>query len=154
MAAATYGVFKSPDTHIAALLLLSAAIVSAGLVAAAVHYALNGFLGQRDGQRGGPLSTRVRDQLLRDKGVVLRSLKELEFDRAMGKVGDDDFAALDERLRDRALSIMTALERSEGQSEPELVAVEVLEAPNTCVACRTAVDADARFCKHCGAPVR
>ena len=43
-----------------------------------------------------------KDLLERDKALVLRSIKELEFDRAMGKVGDADFAEVSAGLRARA----------------------------------------------------
>ena len=48
--------------------------------------------------------------LEREKALVLRSLKELEFDRAMGKVSQDDFDEMAARLRARALALMKQLD--------------------------------------------
>ncbi len=38
----------------------------------------------------------------REKALVLRSIKELEFDRAMGKVSPRDFDEMSTRLRELA----------------------------------------------------
>ena len=40
------------------------------------------------------LGGRTRAALEREKALVLRSIKELEFDRAMGKVSEKDFAEM------------------------------------------------------------
>ena len=48
------------------------------------------------------LGGRTRAALEREKTLVLRSIKELEFDRAMGKVSEKDFAEMSARLRARA----------------------------------------------------
>ena len=44
--------------------------------------------------------------------LVLRSIKELEFDRAMGKVSDQDFQEMAARLRARAIALMKQLDDS------------------------------------------
>ena len=48
------------------------------------------------------IGERTRAALERDKILALRAIKELEFDRAMGKVSDDDFREMSTRLRARA----------------------------------------------------
>ena len=48
------------------------------------------------------LGGRTRAALEREKTLSLRSIKELEFDRAMGKVSEKDFAEMGARLRARA----------------------------------------------------
>ena len=45
----------------------------------------------------------MRAALEREKALVLRSIKELEFDRAMGKVSPKDFDEMAGRLRARAI---------------------------------------------------
>ena len=55
---------------------------------------------------------RTRSALEREKLFVLRSIKELEFDRAMGKVSEADFAEMAGRLRARALRVMQQLEET------------------------------------------
>lgn len=146
MAAATAAVALSPSTHPAALLLISAAIIAAGFAATAVHHALIGFLG---GAPPSPASERVRTSLEEQKAIVLRSIKELEFDRAMGKVSDADFAELSGRLRARALELMEAI-----AAAPALPTVVAAPKAGECPTCHGVNDEDARFCKHCGAKLR
>jgi hypothetical protein len=64
-----------------------------------------------DARPGSPLiGGRRRAALERDKALTLRSIKELEFDRAMGKLSQQDFDQMAGRLRARALGIMKQLE--------------------------------------------
>jgi hypothetical protein len=147
MASATAAVAMSPSTHPAALLLLSAAIIAAGFAATAVHHALIGFLG---GAPPPPTTDRVRASLEEQKAIVLRSIKELEFDRAMGKLSDADFAELSGRLRARALELMGALDAVPATPQP-VRAVQAAAAVGSCPSCHGINDGDARFCKHCGA---
>jgi hypothetical protein len=144
MLGATVAVWRSQETHPAALLLLSAAVIASGFVGLALYYALAGFVGRR--REAGQRSGREREDLLREKALVLRSIKELEFDRGMGKVNDADFAEIGGRLRARAMELMQSIEELPPPA-PEPVA----ERSNTCEACNTENDTDARFCKQCGA---
>ena len=50
----------------------------------------------------------------REKTLVLRSIKELEFDRAMGKVSEKDFSDMSGRLRSRAARLMRQLDAGAG----------------------------------------
>jgi hypothetical protein len=152
MIAATVAVVVSRNTHPVALILLSAAILGTGLVAMAVHRALAGFFGSKDGAEP-MLTTRAREELLREKALVLRSIKELEFDKSMGKVNDADFAQLSAPLRARALSLMQAVEREPAESvKPAAGSGRVTRHHDSivCPACGRTNDADARFCKSCG----
>jgi len=172
MAAAIAAVFITNDTHPAALLLISAAVVASGFVATAVHHAVSGFLGTRTAVLGSALDPQSREVIAREKGLVLRSLKELEFDHAMRKVSDADFAEIGSRLRTRAMELMRVLDKSDpvaaastGDSTPSAADAEPSPAavfaplandgPSrvTCAACGTGNDADARFCKSCGAGI-
>ena len=148
MAGATVAVWRATDTQPAALLLLSAAVLAAGLVAIAVHYTVLAFQGQATLERDS-LDTKTRQALEQEKAMVLRSIKELEFDRAMRKVGDADFAELDGRLRARAVALMEQLETAP-VATPKLPAPAVSDEAGTCPACGVPNDDDARFCKSCG----
>ena len=53
---------------------------------------------------------RRRSELLGEKEAVLRSLKDLEFERAVGKIGEEDFKRLDAEFRKRAKEILRALD--------------------------------------------
>jgi hypothetical protein len=148
MAAATVAVWRATDTQPAALLLLSAAVLAAGLVAIAVHYTVLAFQGQVTLERES-LDVKTRQALEQEKAMVLRSIKELEFDRAMRKVGDADFAELDARLRARAVALMEQLEAAP-MAAPEPSTSIALDETDTCRHCGVANDGDARFCKSCG----
>lgn len=151
MIAATVAVVVSRNTHPVALVLLSASILGAGLVAIACHRALAGFFSAKDAAE--PVrGARAREELLREKMLVLRSIKELEFDRSMGKVSERDFAQLSARLRARALSLMQALEREPEAPAPAAPARSspASSAALVCESCGRTNDADALFCKACG----
>jgi hypothetical protein len=155
MLGATAAVIVSRHTHPVALLLLSAAVVGAGLAGVAFHRALNGFFGL--GTRPPPRGERARALLEREKALLLRSIKELEFDRQMGKVSEADFIDIGGRLRARALALMQEIDRA-GPETPVDTAVRGdrkgrSPARGVCAKCGTANDADARFCKQCGQPV-
>ncbi len=183
MAGAIAAVIVTRHTHPAALLLISAAVVAAGFAATALHYALTGFFGGRTAPDAATLSARTRDAIAREKTLVLRALKELEFDHAMRKVSDADFAEIGSRLRARAMDLIESLDQAERVlAEPavgfkvgppasatspapagnipvfaqltEPVFAESTESVpprDACASCGTANDADARFCKSCGA---
>ena len=144
------------DTHPVALLLLSGAVLAAGLVGFTVHRALSGFFGA--GSAPAPVTGSLREDLEREKALALRSIKELEFDHAMGKVSEADFGVLLTRLRARALDVMEQLERAPG-ALPATAPVTAAARPapideattaRLCGACQTENDHDARFCKQCG----
>jgi len=56
------------------------------------------------------LGGRTRAALDREKAAVLRAIKELEFDRAMGKVSEADFQDMSGRLRARAVRLIKQLD--------------------------------------------
>ncbi|HLT37994.1 MAG TPA: hypothetical protein VK034_17030 [Enhygromyxa sp.] len=56
-------------------------------------------------------------ELREEKARVLRAIKELEFDHAMGKLSDEDFKAVGDRYRLRAIEVLRLLEPTEGDAE-------------------------------------
>lgn len=50
------------------------------------------------------------ESLLFEREAVLRAIRDLEFDRDMGKLSDEDFADLDGRSRARAIEILRQLD--------------------------------------------
>lgn len=143
MVGATWAVIEARHTHPAALLLISAAVISAGFVALAAHLALSGFFGTA--QVAHPLAASDRQVIEEEKALVLRSLKELEFDYGMRKLNDADYKELSGRLRAKAVALIEQLDRA---AAAEATTARV-SAPG-CPSCQTANDADARFCKSCG----
>ncbi len=169
--ASTVGVVVVRPGDIAVLVLLVLAIGSAAAVGLAIYRAVwplasSDFAGQIQVVGG-----RTRAAMEREKTLVLRSIKELEFDRAMSKVSDGDFREMAERLRARALTLMKQLDVDRptyrAEIEKELtqrlgVALAVQDGGEVdtgtsaavdgtpCDGCGTANDPDARFCKGCG----
>jgi hypothetical protein len=116
------------------------------------------------GERPQALAQRTRAALEREKMLALRAIKELEFDKAMGKVSDEDFREVSSRLRARATRLIRQLDAGAGYRErierdlarrlgeraSTAVGSKEQAAARTCAKCSTANDADAKFCKHCG----
>ncbi|HEX6211691.1 MAG TPA: zinc ribbon domain-containing protein [Methylomirabilota bacterium] len=152
-------------TEAPTLVFIALTILAAGLAGVALHRTLVPLTGALPDETP-MVAGRTRAALERDKMLTLRAIKELEFDRAMGKVSEGDFAEMRDRLRSRALRLMRQLE-GEGLYRP-LIEREVAarladtagsaEGPaapaalpaGTCLECGTVNDADARFCKQCG----
>jgi hypothetical protein len=138
-------------------------LLAAGLVGLAAVGVLGPLVGLTR-EQGPTIGGRARIALERDKALTLRAIKELEFDRAMGKVSEPDFIEMRDRLRQRALRLMRQLDG--GGAYRQLIDREVAErvgeiperpalpvAPGRCTQCDTANDVDARFCKTCGSPL-
>jgi|SRR5215472_4431181 len=113
---------------------------------------------------GGGLLTsrRIRDaaeaeRLEHERALAMQGLRELEFDREMGKLADADYAALREGLMARALSASAALERLRAPAPPRPRLVRAVErgAPSESTAASGAVGAlpRVRFCPQCGAQI-
>jgi hypothetical protein len=158
---ATIVVFVARGESPAGVLLLSLIIFTAAAVGVAALRTFLPLTGQGLGQGPQILGGRTRAALEREKTLVLRSIKELEFDHAMGKVSDKDFAEMSARLRARAARLIRQLDASAGYRQAIEREVErrlgvplaptAASAAHPCAACRTPNDVDARFCKHCGA---
>ena len=155
-----------------AIALLAGTVCGAGFAAYTLYRTLNPLAGGDLGDETAMLGGRTRAALERDKGLVLRAIKELEFDHAMGKVADGDFTEIRDRLRARALRLMRqlegadayrqAIERDLASRVPAARPGAVTPAPKAttadtptpvgqfCPQCGAAADADARFCRMCG----
>ena len=84
-------------------------MVAAALVGLAALRALRPLFSP-EGDRTAMVGERTRAALEREKLLTLRAIKELEFDRAMGKLSDDDFQEMSTRLRARAARLMRQLD--------------------------------------------
>ncbi|HXW04648.1 MAG TPA: zinc ribbon domain-containing protein [Vicinamibacterales bacterium] len=111
--AATAAVIMSRQARPEHLVLISATIAAAGLAAAGFYRMLAPLASDDVSALSEPLSARARAALEREKALVLRSIKELEFDRAMGKVSARDFDEMVGRLRTRAISLIKELDEGE-----------------------------------------
>jgi hypothetical protein len=147
------------------LLLAIATIGAAGYAAQSFYRMLSPLVSEGVGEDATMIAGRTRAALERDKMLTLRAIKELEFDRAMGKIADGDFDVMRDRLRARALRLITQLDGANAYREmierdlatrvPADPAVAPKGSPGTagrpaCADCGTSNEPDARFCKNCG----
>lgn len=161
LACATGLTFVVRGRGVQAVVLGTLLVAAAAAVGYAVLRTIRPLFGDVVDDAGG-YGHRRRAELEREKALALRTIKELEFDHAMGKVSDADYEEMRGRLRSRAArlirevdqggSLREAIERdlaarlASGQdSTPTPVAVAL-----TCARCATANEPDARFCKACG----
>jgi hypothetical protein len=149
----------------AAIILLSVLMATAAFVGFAALRMLRPLVSAEE-DRTVMIGQRTRVALEREKTLALRSIKELEFDKAMGRVSEEDFKEMSGRLRVRAARLIKQLdaggsyrqqieqELQKRLGEPELrpaVTRAAAAANRVCASCETANDADAKFCKGCGA---
>lgn len=108
------------------------------------------------------------------KAFLLRALQDLEFERSVGKIDDDDYELLRDQYRARARQALKSAgpdrsrlneaekevqaylrqRRAAPPSKNQLDDLERIEdSPQdtfSCASCGTVNDPDARFCKRCG----
>jgi hypothetical protein len=114
------------------------------------------------------------------RAVALRALKEIEFDRATGKLSDADYDHLNAKYTAEALAAMRAERGVQSQGPVKPAAISKLPTPacpdhgprpeqdarfcsdcgrrlgtalGYCVRCGTGLESDARYCNSCGARV-
>jgi len=86
--------------------------------------------------------------LERQKREAMAAIKEAEFDRAMGKLSDDDFAQTTQRYREQALEAMTALDAAAVGAKSGTLRFAF------CPQCGTKLPPRANFCGGCGHALR
>ena len=166
MLAATATVIVATGQSPANIIILSLTVVSVSFVGLGAYRILSPLVSAQP-ETPMTIGGRTRIALEREKTLVLRSIKELEFDFAMGKIAKADFDEMSGRLRARALGLMRQLDAGGGYREQ--IAKEVEErlkgaqgaqgaqggqgAQGACAECGTVNDPDAKFCKNCGAKV-
>jgi len=120
----------------------------------------------------------AREALLREKNTLLQAIRDLRFEHDLGKISDADLERLDAQYRVRARAVLAELDaqiepyRAKARSllglstdgasadapAPTPVPAAVHDHQPTassaaCAVCSTANDADAVFCKKCGARI-
>src|SRR5688572_15937397 len=178
MLAATATVIVATGQSPANIIILSLTVVSVSFVGLGAYRILLPLVSK---EVDSPITIggRTRVAMEREKTLVLRSIKELEFDYAMGKVAKADFDEMHARLRARAVGLLKQLDagggykeqiareiedrlrRSEGDGfshhqagaadEETATAKAVALRTSECGQCATENDEDAKFCKNCGA---
>jgi hypothetical protein len=166
---ATAALFASRGQGVTAVILLTLLMGATALVGLAVLRTLRPLVSPED-DRTSMFGQRTRVALEREKMLALRSIKELEFDRAMGKLSDSDWSEMSGRLRARASRLMRQLDTGSSYREQiERDLAKRLGQPSLspgatpaatpahtvgCPSCATVNDPDARFCKACGTRLR
>ncbi|MEO8260345.1 MAG: zinc ribbon domain-containing protein [Acidobacteriota bacterium] len=154
---ATAALFASRGQGVTAVVLLTVLMGGTALVGLGVLRALRPLVSPHDDATS-MIGQRTRVALEREKMLALRSIKELEFDRAMGKLSDADWGEMSGRLRARASRLMRQLDAGSGyreQIERDLAkrlgaSAAPPVATRACPSCQIENDPDARFCKSCG----
>lgn len=152
---------------------LTLAVCSAGAAGFGLYRTVRPLFGPEPAPIPDTLGTRRRASLERETALALQAIKELEFDRAMGKVPESEYQELGGRLRARAARLVQQIDAGGGgyrelierdvadrqrtteRSQPEAAAAPaanavVPDAPRACGRCGTLNDLDAQFCKQCG----
>lgn len=123
-------------------------------VVAALAGGNDGALARAAGAPGGE----ERSVLAQEQRRVLRAIKELDFDHAMGKLSTADHTAILQRYKLRAVELMRGLDKG-GALHPQTVTALAqgvdrsaarTDSSLDCGACGIKNDVDARFCKACG----
>jgi len=154
---ATAVTFIARGQSVTSIVFLSILMATAALVGLAALRTLRPLV-TPDEDRTVMIGHRTRVALEREKMLALRSIKELEFDRAMGKLSDADWKEMSGRLRARVGRLMRQLDAGAGyrdRIERELEKrlgekAAAVSSERACASCATVNDVDARFCKNCG----
>jgi hypothetical protein len=174
LCAVAVGVFATRGTSAVNTVAVGVSIATVAWVAATAARTIAPLVAPELGEQTDMVGGRTRAALEREKMLVLRSIKEVEFDRAMGKISDADFSDVAGRLRARAAGLLRQLDADSSgyrvlierelatrvgcaPMSPPSAKAEGPDSPSaplgSCTACGAANDADARFCKSCGARI-
>jgi hypothetical protein len=160
---ATAATFMARGQGVAVVVLIAALMAGAALVGLMTLRVVQPLVSPEE-DRTVMVGQRTRAALEREKMLALRAIKELEFDRAMGKLSEEDFREMAGRLRTRAAGLIRQLDAGSGyRAEIERDLAKKIgnaraagtresgeRADLVCAACETKNDPDARFCKGCG----
>ncbi|MFT5087356.1 MAG: hypothetical protein ACI906_001665 [Candidatus Latescibacterota bacterium] len=116
------------------------------------------------GRRGSLLNNTNARQLTERKEQLYSSILEIEFDRELGKLPEEDFQRMRSELEAEALSIIHQLDQLNGQASPdsieqrierEVAALHVEHPPAPTQPLQSPLTAaPAKFCGQCGGPRR
>lgn len=163
MLAATAVVIVATGQAPANIIVLSITVVSISFVGMGAYRMLSPLVAETV-ETPPTIEGRTRIAIEREKHLVLRSIKELEFDYAMHKIAKADFDDMSARLRARAAGLIKQLDsggyRDQITSEVERrlsldaagspASASGIGAEGQCANCQTQNDPDAKFCKNCG----
>jgi len=128
------------------------------LVAGAVYFVLRPILrpelaANDTGDAAGANEGEDPDDDFSPRAVALRALKEIEFDRATGKLSDADYDALKGKYTSEALAALRAESGERGAGSGSTVERTAPRSPlplSTCPAHGPRPEPGAQFCSECG----
>ena len=127
--------------------LAAALIIAAVALFVAAPLAGGFFPARRKGE-----SELDRERLEHERGLAVQGLRELEFDREMGKLSDADYGSLRDALEQRALSAMAALEKDREAAHGKSPVRRIDSARAAGAAPRSSgAQRNVNFCPQCGA---
>lgn len=135
---------------------MTSAIIALGvgtiLAVGALAYVLYPIFFEAPPRSAARVSIAPRPVMTEDLAVA--ALREIEFDRATGKLSDADYAQLKERYTREALATMRRDATAETISAPDDAIEAVIRAYRaqrpTCTVCGSRPETDAAFCSECG----
>jgi hypothetical protein len=92
----------------------------------------------------------VRDAAPQPEQEAVAALREIEFDRATGKLSDADYAELKTRYTSRALEAMRAGTASKPDDAIEAAVQAYRAKMRSCARCGPRPEPDAVYCSSCG----
>jgi hypothetical protein len=95
-------------------------------------------------------ANQATELLEREKNAALLAIREADFDRAMGKLSDEDYASLKGVYEQRALSAMNSLGKPEAPAAVGSVAAGKSDRALFCVRCGDPFGTADKFCAGCG----
>ncbi|HYL54143.1 MAG TPA: zinc ribbon domain-containing protein [Gemmatimonadales bacterium] len=128
------------------------------LVTGAVYFVLRPILHSGPATEEAPGDTRGNegedpDDDLSPRAVALRALKEIEFDRATGKLSDQDYDELKAKYTAEALAALRSEPREPGAGSREPVLPPALRSPlpaRSCPEHGPRRESGSQFCSECG----
>ena len=107
------------------MFILAAAMIVAGVALFVAAPLGIGLVGAR-AKSASELQTERHEH---ERALAVQGLRELEFDREMGKLSDADYDSMHKALEDRALTAMAAIERIRDDKGTKKGSVTALNAP-------------------------
>jgi cytochrome c-type biogenesis protein CcmI len=107
--------------------ILAAALIVAGVALFVAAPLGIGLVGAR-AKSAGELQAERHEH---ERALAVQGLRELEFDREMGKLSDADYESMHKALEDRALTAMAAVENIRAQSDKAASAKKATVTPLT-----------------------
>ena len=104
------------------------------------------------GRQGGGADLE-RSRLEHERALAVAGLRELEFDREMHKLSEQDWAELKRQLEGRALRAMAGLEKLDQDAATQRMVPAARKRPVRIAEVSAASAPAVRFCPACGRPV-